>query len=203
MLHTIFRTSIYRPTFNYEVQESELDFFDHVMKKPKQNKKNLISNEIHVLDNKEFSTIKEFINVQLNQYIFKYYGKVKKDTIFINTSWLNVTKPGMSHHQHTHPNSLVSGVFYFNCIPNDSIIFSNPNPLDNVFFFSHFTEEGANKCNTLVDTGTLVIFPSWLSHEVVENESDEDRKSLSFNTWVKGPVLEETDISKIPDIQKQ
>jgi hypothetical protein len=32
----------------------------------------------------------------------------------VTQSWLNYTKPGEFHHKHSHPNSLLSGVFYFN-----------------------------------------------------------------------------------------
>ena len=34
------------------------------------------------------------------------------DKLVITQSWLNKNKKGESHHEHVHPNSMVSGVWY-------------------------------------------------------------------------------------------
>jgi ectoine hydroxylase-related dioxygenase (phytanoyl-CoA dioxygenase family) len=36
--------------------------------------------------------------------------------------------------------------------------------------------------------GKLVMFPSHLYHSVTKNASDQDRLTLAFNLWPKGPL---------------
>ena len=46
--------------------------------------------------------------------------------------------------------------------------------------------------------GDLVLFPSHLSHLVPSNLSDEERISLSFNTWVKGSLGTKQRLTYLP-----
>ena len=46
--------------------------------------------------------------------------------------------------------------------------------------------------------GELIIFPSSLTHSVRANQSDEERISLSFNTWAKGSLGSERELTYLP-----
>ena len=46
--------------------------------------------------------------------------------------------------------------------------------------------------------GELIIFPSSLTHSVPANQSDEERISLSFNTWAKGSLGSERELTYLP-----
>ena len=106
---------------------------------------------------------------------------------------MNLTKPGMSHHLHSHPNSIISGVFYFETIPNDTLIFKNPNRTILKSFQMDMSRKTkynylADQVGVNVKNKNLLLFPSDLEHEVFVNESEVERISLSFNTFVKGTL---------------
>ena len=46
--------------------------------------------------------------------------------------------------------------------------------------------------------GELILFPSNLTHSVPTNESDEERISLSFNTWSAGSLGDIDNLTYLP-----
>ncbi len=98
--------------------------------------------------------------------------------------WANINPTGGKNTSHTHPNNYLSGVYYV-AVPEGSgnIEFADPRAQAGVIMpptgkWNKFT---GNKLAVDVMPGRLVIFPSWLSHSVPANTSDEERVSISFN----------------------
>lgn len=95
---------------------------------------------------------------------------------------------GDAHGRHTHPNGLLSGVFYLQVPKNASrIIFYDPRPFRN--FVQHqqkkekktiFTEQ---KIYIPPKQGLLLLCESWMEHEVEESITDESRITLVFNLY--------------------
>ena len=114
----------------------------------------------------------------------------KQDTP-ITQSWINVNKKGENHHLHSHPNSFISGVFYYHCNKNDSITFKNPN-IAGHSISPKVNENAASYLAANIDfkvtTGVLILFPSWLEHNVKSNLYETPRISLSFNTQLSGII---------------
>ena len=82
----------------------------------KQNKGGDGSNVIHynrqsedtfVLDKPELANIRAFIEAKLQKFVTEIMAST--DKLVITQSWLNKNKKGESHHEHVHPNSMVSG----------------------------------------------------------------------------------------------
>jgi ectoine hydroxylase-related dioxygenase (phytanoyl-CoA dioxygenase family) len=48
------------------------------------------------------------------------------------------------------------------------------------------------------ESGELLLFLSTLEHSVLENKSEEDRISISFNTFTKGSIGSIEDLTYIP-----
>jgi len=87
--------------------------------------------------------------------------------------WASVHSRGSGHLTHVHPGSLLSGV-YFSQVPPSAgrLLLEDPRgPLPP--FHDRFT--------VVPTTGDLVMFPSWLPHQVTSTVSDEPRVSWSFN----------------------
>ena len=103
---------------------------------------------------------------------------------------MNFTNKDEKHHRHHHPNSVVSGVFYFNCIENDSIVFYNNLSRFSTFEIevSEYTLLNSHSYTYPVYSGKLLLFPSQLEHEVLKNNNltPKTRISLSFNTIYEG-----------------
>ena len=110
----------------------------------------------------------------------------------ITQSWLNKNKPSEGHSPHTHSNSIISGVFYIKCLPNDCINLQNNHfRLYNTMEFPIMKSTLWNTSNYAQDViaGDLILFPSWMSHFVSPNETkDKERISLAFNTFPIGEL---------------
>jgi len=154
------------------------------------NQMNLHSIDKDVLLHTEFSDIKRFIEDQLDIYT-KNVLCASNIQLYITQSWINVTEPEKAHHQHIHPNSIVSGVMYFQVADdgNDKIRFYNKN----TFYPLTIDPEQYNIYNSTtwsmpVVPKRLFLFPSLTPHDVPKINGTSTRISLSFNTFLKGDV---------------
>lgn len=160
---------------------------------------NRIGNEIssgsHVLEHEDMKNLKSFLQQSLDKYT-KDIIRIKQD-FYITQTWFTKNKANAFHGKHSHPNSIVSGVFYLNASPEMGIIeFHNnsyglgSNALTRQFPFVYdyfdWNEFNSNTCRFEVKTGTLLIFPSWLEHSVTENKTNNTRICIGFNSFVRG-----------------
>ena len=104
-------------------------------------------------------------------------------------SWLNINPPSASHHKHSHINSIISGVLYlqtsetsgrFLVHRQDTRTIKNKTKNYNKYNFEYVFFEPK--------PFDLYLFPSSLEHSVEENTSNENRISLSFNTFYHGTI---------------
>ena len=104
--------------------------------------------------------------------------------LVITQLWGNKNPKGSRHHEHVHPNSIISGVFYLRQDPKlPPIQFAKSNQeamkLDPRKYNTYNAETFLLPCVS----GELILFPSNLRHSVPMNQGDEERISLSFNTF--------------------
>ena len=137
---------------------------------------------------KELSKIKDFCQESLNHYVNEILGK--KEKLEISISWANKTDPGMAHHIHNHPNSVLSGVFYFNDTSESPITFTNPLNIFNAYN-TNVEANNYNKYNiekSTIHTKTenyCILFPSFVPHNVEQNIGNDIRYSIAFNSFFK------------------
>jgi uncharacterized protein (TIGR02466 family) len=90
---------------------------------------------------------------------------------------------------HIHPLSVISGTYYVK-VPKDASGIKFEDPRMDRFMAAPPKKSDAKKANRTSYTinskpGNLVLFESWLRHEVPASTSEEDRISISFNyDWV-------------------
>ena len=151
------------------------------------------SKDFFILNRPELADLKKFIEYQINLYVKNIYGS--GDEVAITQSWVNKTKKGDFHQNHTHSNSLISGVFY-------PLLDETLPPI----MFKKFTREISlntrekNKFNSDIyklnlKSKSLVLFPSNITHGVPINQSNNLRYSLAFNTWPKGIIGNKDELS--------
>ena len=117
----------------------------------------------------------------------------------ITQSWLNKNKKGESHHEHQHPNSMVSGVWYpqiHESLP--PIQFRHKGQRDISLQTEKYNTFNSATFMLPMKKGELILFPSNLTHSVPPNQSDEERISLSFNTWPKGNLGDVKSLTYLP-----
>lgn len=184
-IHNLFPTPIGRFSLGRDLTKEELDFVLGMERYPNQG--NTTSLKRKILQDKELTEIRAFIEDSLLQY-FKTIHDPKGDvSLYITQSWANYTEPGQYHHKHAHPNSFISGSFY----PQAD------RSVDKIYFFKSGYEriklhpKNWNEWNSEswwfeVGAGDLVLFPSYLEHMVETKVGDETRVSIAFNTFLKG-----------------
>ena len=120
--------------------------------------------------------------------VFKSYGWVfNPQKVKCSGMWAIINKKGNFNTEHIHPNSNLSGAYYVSAPKNcGKFKVVNPHSISRDKFPPR---ENPNELNRLVaeheiKEGDLLIFPSYLPHSVLPNQSDEDRIVISFNIFV-------------------
>lgn len=127
---------------------------------------------------------------QANGYDARAMGSIR---IFSHT-WFHVTRKGGYVIAHTHPMASWSGVY---CVdtgqespehPNSGILrFHNPHFYSNTFLDAGNAHLKApyhhGFWNQRLEPGMLVLFPSWLPHDVTPFEGEGTRITVAFNCW--------------------
>jgi uncharacterized protein (TIGR02466 family) len=111
---------------------------------------------------------------------FDLKGKLKLDSL-----WINVLDPGGVHTGHIHPHSAVSGTYYV-AVPDGAGAIRFEDPRLPLMMAAPPRKRKARDENRLFATvapraGTLLLWESWLRHEVPFNGAQEQRISVSFN----------------------
>ena len=150
-----------------------------------------------ILDNPVMANIRKWIESKIHEYSSSIMGS--KSELFITQSWLNKSGKGESHHEHSHPNSLLSGVWYpqiHEKLP--PIQFRSSNSRDVSMSVDTFNQFNSSTFMLPMRMGELIIFPSNLVHSVPQNVFDQERISLSFNTWCKGSMGDKNQLTYLP-----
>jgi len=103
----------------------------------------------------------------------------------LDSLWINVLEPGGHHAAHIHPHSVVSGTLYL-AMPKDASAIKFEDPRLPMLMAAPPRKTSAREKNkTFVSlapsAGTLLLWESWLRHEVPINHGRSERISLSFN----------------------
>ena len=155
------------------------------------------SEDTFILDKPELSRVRQFIELKVKEFVVNIMGSDSE--MVITQSWLNKSGKGESHHEHKHPNSMISGVWYpqiHEKLPPIRFTIGEQRDVSlSIKTFNHF-----NSAIFLLPMkkGELILFPSNLQHSVPANQSDEERISLSFNTWSKGSLGQKEHLTYLP-----
>jgi len=178
----------------------ELKYVDHLPYKEQKANYNLKSQDTYLMEIEELKSIKDFFYESLNKYTKNISNSDQR--LVITQCWANKNPPGSKHHEHVHPNSILSGVFYLRqdkTLPpiqfNKSI--QQAMKLDPKKYNNLNSETFLLPCTD----GELLLFPSNLKHSVPTNMGKEARISLSFNTFSVDTLGNEDSLTHL-DIRK-
>jgi uncharacterized protein (TIGR02466 family) len=188
-INGIFPTPIYISKIDKELTPLELKFVDKNKKDFYKNDGNITSNNNYILNEKPFANIKKQLDLRVQDYFDKVISPANNIKPYITQSWLNYTEKNQYHHKHSHPNSLVSGVFYINCHEeHDKIKFFNDTYKTIKPEVKDWNMWNSESWWFPVKTGDVILFPSSLTHMVETKQGDNTRISLAFNVFIKGTV---------------
>ena len=102
----------------------------------------------------------------------------------LNSLWINVLDPGGMHSGHIHPHSVISGTYYVT-IPKGASALKLEDPRLGLMMAApgRKAADGTNPQFAYVapTPGTVLLWESWLRHEVPINRAKSKRISVSFN----------------------
>ncbi|MET0294757.1 MAG: TIGR02466 family protein [Phenylobacterium sp.] len=107
-------------------------------------------------------------------------GRLRLDSL-----WVNVLKPGGAHSGHVHPHSVLSGTVYVAVPPGAGALKLEDPRLPLMMAAPPRRADAGEDVKSFVylapRPGTLLMWESWLRHEVVPSRAKSDRVSISFN----------------------
>lgn len=147
------------------------------------------SKDSYILHKPEVRELSNFILEQVKKFgdevlLYDY------ESYKFSQSWVSVKYPGQHHTMHTHPNSLISGVFYYGTSTESTpaIKFHKLFGGTNVSYIRPKTKSDKRSSKFAHETfsinfepGLMILFPSHLTHSVPVNKTDNVRCSLAFN----------------------
>ena len=106
--------------------------------------------------------------------------KLKLDSL-----WVNVLKPGGTHSGHIHPHSVVSGTVYVTVPPGSGALKLEDPRLPMMMAAPRRRPDAPESERSFVEVepgpGVLLLWESFVRHEVPANRARAERVSLSFN----------------------
>tara|TARA_B100000902_G_C27275615_1_gene898690 strand:+ start:385 stop:1014 length:630 start_codon:yes stop_codon:yes gene_type:complete len=183
---TLFSSPVYVSTI-----EENLDHVFESIKNlnyiPANNYGTYMSETVDVLS--KFPSLNNALLDEFNYYknSYLYYEDTE---FFMTTSWITKSIPNSTSHKHNHLNSLYSGVLYFQGgkdfadirLFNDGIIPQQIELKDP----TQWNTFNSSSWDISSIPNRVIIFPSYLYHEVSFHGANEDRYSLAFNLFPKG-----------------
>jgi uncharacterized protein (TIGR02466 family) len=103
----------------------------------------------------------------------------------LDSLWVNLLKSGGQHSGHVHPQSIISGTFYVEVPAGAGAIrFEDPR-LPMMMAAPTRRDDAPEELRSFVTVepraGTLLLWESWLRHEVLAGTAKGERLSISFN----------------------
>jgi uncharacterized protein (TIGR02466 family) len=141
-------------------------------------------NELHKFSS-TFTGLERRIAAHVRRYASALEMDLRGRKIRMTDCWVNIMPPSAAHSLHLHPLSFVSGTYYV-ATPRGvpGLKFEDPR-LDRFMAAPPRLPKARGGSLTHVTyparAGNLILFESWLRHEVAQNRVDAERISISFN----------------------
>ena len=206
-VYDLFPTALFSNTYPGDLTEIVKYFDSCEIATPSPNSPpayGIISKNSYIIDHPVCKPLADWFMKCFEQYateIMRYrYQKLQ-----FAQSWLTYKYPGQFHKAHTHPNTLLAGVFYYDRQPDDSaIVFSKeaksfnrsylePSLLDDYQSYPYSQEE----IYYTPQQNEFIIFPSYLTHGVPPNRTNRVRKALGVNALTSVTLGDQETISEI------
>jgi uncharacterized protein (TIGR02466 family) len=199
----LFPTPLYVTTYEGDTTEIVKYFDSCEMDEPKGGY-GIISKDSYIVDNPICKPLADFVMHHFKEFATNVMRWDYEELMFAQ-SWLTYKKPGQFHKAHTHPNTLIAGVFYYEHYEDDAAIcfskeaksyhrsYLEPSLLEDYQQYPYSQEEIYFK----PQQNNFIIFPSYVTHGVPPNMTNRVRKALGINALTKGKLGDRETISEI------
>jgi uncharacterized protein (TIGR02466 family) len=201
---SMFPTPLYVSTYEGDTAEVVKYFDSCEMNDASGGGYGMISKNSYVVDHPVCKSLTDFFMQCFEDFATNIMRYRYKELQFAQ-SWLTHKAPGQFHKAHTHPNTLLAGVFYYDYQPGDAAIcfskevksFSRPYlepSLQDDYQDHTFSQE---EVYFTPQRNNFIIFPSYVTHGVPPNRTSKVRKALGVNVLTKGTLGDKETISEI------
>ncbi len=138
-----------------------------------------------------FPIFKQLVKV-LNKHVAAFAKDLEFDLdgkkLKLEDLWINILPPGGTHASHIHPHSVISGTTYVS-MPDGASALKLEDPRSARMMaapvrIKDARDEMRQFIYVAPEVGDVLLWESWLRHEVPLNMADEQRISVSFNySW--------------------
>jgi uncharacterized protein (TIGR02466 family) len=133
----------------------------------------------------QFADLETHIDTHVAAFARDLHFELGARRLKLDSIWINILKPGGVHTAHIHPHSIISGTYYVS-VPKGSSALKLEDPRLGLMMAAPAKKAKApREAQSFVyldpAPGTLILFESWLRHEVPPNQARQDRISISFN----------------------
>jgi uncharacterized protein (TIGR02466 family) len=199
----LFPTPLYVTTYEGDTTEI-VKYFDSCEMNEPQGGYGIISKDSYIVDNPICKPLADFAMHHFKEFATNVMRWSYEELMFAQ-SWLTYKKPGQFHKAHTHPNTLLAGVFYYEHYEDDAAIcfskeaksyhrsYLEPSLLEDYQQYPYSQEEIYFK----PQQNNFIIFPSYVTHGVPPNMTNRVRKALGINALTKGKLGDRETISEI------
>jgi uncharacterized protein (TIGR02466 family) len=103
----------------------------------------------------------------------------------LDSLWVNILKPGAAHSGHVHPHSMLSGTVYVTVPPGAGALKLEDPRLPLMMAAPPRKADATESARSFVyltpQAGAVLMWESWLRHEVTPHRGKGERISISFN----------------------
>ena len=132
-----------------------------------------------------FEDLVQLLDKHVEAFVKDLQFNLDGKKITLDSIWINILPEGGIHTSHIHPHSVISGTTYV-AVPKgaSAIKFEDPR-LSMMMAAPTRTSDAPEEMRSFVyvqpKVGEVLLWESWLRHEVPMNMSEEERISVSFN----------------------
>ena len=133
----------------------------------------------------EFADLARHLDDHVQDFVGELDFDLAGKALTLDSLWINILDPGGAHPAHIHPHSVVSGTYYVD-VPDGAGAIRFEDPRLGLMMASPPRRKRAHRANRPFVTyaprqGMVLLWESWLRHDVPINESERERISISFN----------------------
>ncbi|CUI30105.1 TIGR02466 family protein [Cognatishimia activa] len=132
-----------------------------------------------------FADLVKVLDQHVNAFAKDLEFDLGQGTLKLEDLWINILPEGGSHGSHIHPHSVISGTTYVS-MPEGTSALKLEDPRHAMMMGAPARLKGArremkNFIYMEPDVGDVLLWESWLRHEVPMNMAEDERISVSFN----------------------
>lgn len=132
-----------------------------------------------------FADLKEALDAHVAAFAEDLEFDLDGGTLELEDLWINILPEGGTHSSHLHPHSVISGTTYVS-MPDGASALKLEDPRSGRMMCAPERRKGAREelrkfIYVAPKVGDVLLWESWLRHEVPLNMAEDERISVSFN----------------------